>query len=80
MSSSSSDSSSSDACSSGSSGRSLVNETILSNKIVVALEASMDGAKVASFRCPHGFGFIALKVSFRCPYGLGFATLRVESL
>ena len=77
MSSSSSESSSLNACSSGSSsnsgggsssGRSLISETPLSDRIVVALEASqafMDGAEVGSSKYPHG---------------LDFTTLRVESL
>ena len=74
MLSSSSESSSSDAYSIGSSsssgsgssrGWSLISETPLSNRIMVAVEASMDGAEVGSSRCPHG---------------LGFTTLRVESL
>ena len=75
MLSSSSESFSSDARSSGissssgsSSGRSLISETPLLDRIVVALEASqasMDGAAISSFRCPHS---------------LSFTTLRVESL
>ena len=74
MPSSSNSPSSSDACSSGSSsgnsssgdsGRSLSSEILLSDKIVIALEASqasMDGAKVGSSRCLHGLGFTTLRL------------------
>ena len=74
MPSSSSSSSSSDAHNSGSSSGSssgsdnswnLISETSLSYKILIALEASqasMDGAKVGSSRCPHDLGFTTLRV------------------
>ena len=64
MPSNSNDSSSSDVGNSSSSGnsngRSLVSESLLPNKIVIALEASwtlMKGSKVGSSRSPNGLGY-----------------------
>ena len=68
-SSSSSDAYSSESSSSSSSGsgRSIVGEISLSDKVVIALEAfqaSMNGVEVSSSRCPHGLGYTTLRVDF----------------
>ena len=60
---SSGSSSNSDNGSSG--GRSLIIETPLSDRIMVALEAfqaSIGGVEVGFSRCSHGLGFITLRV------------------